>query len=255
MASVIDLVSSTVYPKAQLLASIYGLNRTFTKKILVGLEFDDEKKFFVPIVRLIGNDFVGIAFNPSDWTIFTNTFRHIDEYFSSYTSNYADHQMVGGNFSLRFTTAHNDKAVQIEELLSPAKCDASTNLAPIRKYKRSIVMKKTTFDRLKVIVGCISVRLQYLKNIESSVEFFANELGKHYLQLLCQKQEAQYTTVDIGDILEVSKISEEDFFKIAEKFTTVQPLNINEMKILTEEFLFDHVHYIAFKAQNSIQYM
>ena len=106
-----DIISNTVYPKGQLFSSIYGLNKTYTKKVLVGLEYDDEKRIFAPKVQLVGNDFIGIGFNPVEWRSLVNTFPHIDEYFRSYSTSYTDQQIVGCSFILRFTTAHSDKAI------------------------------------------------------------------------------------------------------------------------------------------------
>ena len=83
----------------------------------MGYEYDEEKRIFALKVRLVGNDFIEIGFNPVKWRSLVNTFTHIDEYFGSYSTSYTDQQMVGCNFTLRFTTAHSDKAIQIEELL------------------------------------------------------------------------------------------------------------------------------------------
>lgn len=252
-----DLTNNAVYPRGQLFSSIYGLNKTYTKKVVVGLEFDEVKRLFAPKVRLIGNDFIGIAFNPMEWSSLTNSFPHIDAYFGSYTNNYADQQIVGCNFSLRFTTAHSDKAVQIEELLQPARIGDCAQVIPVKKqYKRSIVMKRATFEKLRHIIHCVRAKLDYLDSIESSVEYFADQLGKHYLEELSQKHQAQITEVSVSDILSAGKLVETDFLKIAATFPTseMKVLNMDEMTILTEELIFTNVEYIAFKAQNNIVY-
>ena len=46
-----DLIGNMVYPKGKLFSSIYGLNKTYSKKSLVGLEYDEEKRLFAPKVR------------------------------------------------------------------------------------------------------------------------------------------------------------------------------------------------------------
>ena len=188
---------------------------------------------------MIGNDFIGLAFNVAEWKSLTNTFPHIDDYFGSYSSNYADQQMVGCNFSLRFTTAHSDKAIQIEELLQPSKNGDCAQITPVKKYKRSVIMKRTTFEKLKNITDCVAVKLRYLESIEARVEFFADQLGKHFLGALSQKQEAQYTTISITDILSAEKLAASAFEKIVAKFPTAEmrPLTLDEMNILTEKFI------------------
>ena len=117
-------------------------------------------------------------------------------------------------------------------------------------------MKRATFEKLKNIINCVNVKLQYFDKIETSVEFFADQLGKHYLDTLSLKQRAQYTTISITDIISGDKPSETDLEKIAVKFPTTEmrALNMDEMSILTEEFLFTSPDYIAFKASNNIAY-
>lgn len=179
-----DHIGNALYPKGQHFSAIYSLNKTYTKKVLVGLEFDEIQRLFAPKVQLIGNDFIGIAFNLMEWRSLTNVFTHIEEYFGSYSNNYADRQMVGCIFSLRFTTAHSDKAVQIEELIQPARNSDWAQVMRVKKYKRSTIMKRPTFEKLKQIMDCLRVKLDYLDSMKKSVEFFADQLGKHYLEEL-----------------------------------------------------------------------
>lgn len=249
-----DLVENTVYPKGQLLSSIYGLNKTYTKKVLIGLEFDEEKRLFVPKVRLFGNDFIGLAFNQREWDSLVGTFMPMADYFENHISNFADRQIVGCNFSVRFTTAHSGKAVVIEELPRPKKDGDCDQMMSIKKFRRSIVMKRPTFENLRLVIDCVRAKLEYLHSIESSVEFFADQLGKHYLEKLSEKQESQYTTVSISDIFSVSKLTEADFHEFAGQFQSAElrALSKHEMVILAEELLFTKAEYLAFKAQNSI---
>lgn len=252
-----DLVENAVYPKGQLLSSVYGLNRTYSKKVVVGLEFDDEKRLFVPKVRLIGIDFIGIVFNQKEWDSLIGTFMPIEDYFENHISNFTDRQIVGANFSLRFTTAHSDKAIQIEELMHPKKDGDCGQMMSFKKtYRRSIVMKRSTFEKLRHVTDCVRAKLEYLSSIQNSVEFFADQLGKHYLEKLNEKQEAQYTVVSKADIFSVGKLTEADFHKFAGQFQSaeLQALNKHEMIILAEELLFAKVEYLAFKAQNNIVY-
>ena len=251
-----DLIENAVYPKGQLFSSIYGLNRTYTKKVLVGLEFDDEKRLFVPKVRLIGNDFIGIAFDQKEWDSLLGTFMPMEDYFENHISNFADRQIVGCNFTLKFTTAHSDKAVQIEELLRPTKNGDCAQMMSFKKYRRSIVMKRSTFEKLRQVTDCVRAKLEYLSSIEKSVEFFADQLGKLYLEKLSQKQEAQITEVSTSDILAVGKLTESDYHHLAGQFQSLelQAIDKREMIILAEELLFIKVEYLAFQAQRSIVY-
>ena len=106
------------------------------------------------------------------------------------------------------------------------------------------------------IIDCVRVKLDYLDSIETSVEYFADQLGQYYLDELSRRQAAQHTTVTVSDILSVTKPTEKDFLIIAGKFPTaeIKVLNMDEMNILTEELIFICIDFIAFKAQTNIVY-
>ena len=66
-------------------AVLYALKKSFTKKIIVVLEYEFVGKvrdqYYKPVVRLLSNDFEGVAFLYDDWKEFETNFDEIDKYF------------------------------------------------------------------------------------------------------------------------------------------------------------------------------
>ena len=65
-----------------LLASIYGLNNSFTKKILVGIEVMPTFKFQT-VIRLVSHSAQGITFDSKTWTQLQEKLELITTYFDS----------------------------------------------------------------------------------------------------------------------------------------------------------------------------
>ena len=49
---------------------VYSLNASQTKKVIIGLEFDNGAQQFVPKLRLLGHDRQGIVFTHNSWEHF-----------------------------------------------------------------------------------------------------------------------------------------------------------------------------------------
>ena len=70
---------SAKYYCHQLLPMVYGLNKSYSKKITIGLENKKIGDEFLPIIRISGNDdFVGIPLTVSDWSLFEENFSIIE---------------------------------------------------------------------------------------------------------------------------------------------------------------------------------
>ena len=64
-----------------LLTRTFALNKSWSKKIMVGLEFEDiSDQRFKPTVRLLSKDFEGISFDMENWKNFQAIFEDIDQY-------------------------------------------------------------------------------------------------------------------------------------------------------------------------------
>ena len=84
----------------QVFCTLYALNKSFTKKIIVGLEYDESigrfgDEYYKFVVRLLSNDFEGVAFLYNDWEEFKTSFDGIDKYFR--VDNSLKDQKIYGN--------------------------------------------------------------------------------------------------------------------------------------------------------------
>lgn len=181
-----------------MMSSLYGLNKSFSKKVYLGIEIGDNGYGEV-VIRLTGKDFIGVRFSPEKWQNFVGTFVHVDKFFAQNrdSKDMLDQRVVGNGFSTRFTTSHGDRAIEIEE-----EEDRSAN----KKFRHNIVMKCSTYWTLKKYIACIQAKIDLLikklpmwncimeKAIRSSGQTpngdqrnVADEINEKVLEELCEK--------------------------------------------------------------------
>lgn len=152
-------------PPQLMLSVVYGLNKSFSKKIYAGLLV--EEGHARTKIRLAGNDFVGVTFDVVMWKNFVDSFEHITKFFKSGRDNHEmlDQKIVGCGFTVRFAISHRDKAIEIEEE------DKSDHQSVVKKYRRSVIMKQGTFEGIKRYLPCIDARISHLAEMESCVDY------------------------------------------------------------------------------------
>lgn len=191
--------SFTLFEKQLLLPALYGLNRSFTKKIIIGFEDrEEEDSSFYPATRLVGNDFTGISFNIEAWQRFQEHFDTVSRYLDGGYDNVNemwDERIVTPDFSIFFTMSYGQKAIVIEkpeeELRDGQQEDKHNNQQKKESKKKKlyhcVVMQKVTFDNLKEICDCVNERLNYLEKItmcvnkckDSLIKLLHTEIGKN----------------------------------------------------------------------------
>ena len=193
----------TVQHAPQVFCTLYPLNKSFTKKVIIGLEYDEtadklDDECYKPVVRLLSNDFEGVAFSCDDWEDFKTSFNDIDKYFRGLDTGLKDQKIYGNGWILKFTTSHQDKAIEIEE-------DRRPGVGRIKRFRHSLIIKKVTFDCLQeFIVKCVDTRLKYLSSIASSVRRVTCELMEFLTNKSSLMHEAQiqlYTSNIVKDIV------------------------------------------------------
>lgn len=170
--------SFTLFEKQLLLPTLYGLNRSFTKKIIIGFK-EQEDGCLYPSVRLIGNDYSGISFNTESWRSFQEQFNTVSEYLNGeYNVNGpGDQRITTQHFLIFFTISYGQRAIAIEkksEVLRDEKNEESKKKKPYHY----IIMQKITFDNLKEICVCVNERLNYLEKIIMCVNHCKDVLVK-----------------------------------------------------------------------------
>ena len=129
----------------QLFPMVYGLNKSYTKKITIGLENKKLGGEFLPVIRLSGNDFVGIPFTVSDWRLFEENFPGIEKFFETEDGDMLDKKIPFSHFSIRLIMSYGDKAFELE-----GENSQTSDQPPTKQYRRSLIFNKVSFDRLKI---------------------------------------------------------------------------------------------------------
>ena len=58
-------------------------NKSFTKKIVIGVKLGEDDEF-IPVIKILGRGFVGIKISYSDWCAHKSFFSRIHNYFEEY---------------------------------------------------------------------------------------------------------------------------------------------------------------------------
>ena len=168
----VELVSVFVEQKSSgpcslpqlLFPTIYGLNKSFSKKIYMGLSVGQEGDVELEL-RIIGSDFNGVRL--SSFENFSSTFEIISRFFASGKNDRSmlDQKLVGCGFNVRFVISHKEKAIEIEE-------DVSSMPPKMRKkYRRNVILKETTFSMLEEDQPLLEARAAYYVKIAASYNF------------------------------------------------------------------------------------
>ena len=101
----------TIQHAPQVFCTLYRLNKSFTKKVIVGLEYDEtadklDNEGYKPVGRLLSNDFEGGAFSCDDKEDFKTSFNDIDKYFRGLDTGLKDQKIYSNGWILKFTTSH-----------------------------------------------------------------------------------------------------------------------------------------------------
>lgn len=238
---VVDASATSNYRPAQMmLSTLYGLNKSFSKKIFLGLEISDAGIAEIR-VRIVGNDFIGVPFTSANWKHFVKSFNHISKFFSTGrdNKNMLDQKIVGSGFSVRFTISHRDKAIEIEE-------DEKKGSEPAtKKFRRSIVMKSNTFDILDRYIPIISARISHLETIlESWNACMIDVVRRAEVKFAETKKAFEYPD---SVLMANPSLTEQDFEEISLllKDRKLCPLSIAEIRVICQE-----VVHVTFNSNN-----
>ena len=193
-------MATTKFHCHQVLPTVYGLNKSYTKKIAVGLENSGVGHTdFQPIIRIFTDDFVGISFTAEEWLCFREQFPDIEKYLDTDSVEKQDEQQLHSSFNIRFIRSYNDKAIE----LVPRDVREEEGGEPPKKkpYRPSLVFKKVTFDHLKTVSRCIDVRVKYLTNVQKNIKIIISCISKFLKGQLEKDQESQYVNFTKSDVL------------------------------------------------------
>ena len=71
--------------------------------------------------------------------------------------------------------SYGDKAFELVEEDSQ-----TSDQPPTKQYRRSLIFKKVTSDRLKILKHCIRVRVRFLLDVTCNIEYIMNLLCYYF---------------------------------------------------------------------------
>ena len=107
----------------------------------------------------------------SDWRLFEENFPIIEKFFETEDNDMLDKKIPFSHFSIRLIMSYSDKAFEhVEEKDSQTPSDPP----PSKQYQRSLIFKKVSFDRLKILKHCMRVRVRFLLDVICNIEYIMN---------------------------------------------------------------------------------
>lgn len=180
--------------------TVFSLNKSYSKKLFVGLECNSITKVECePVVRLIANDFHGIKFTVETWKKFTESFNEISKWFYDDTKiALLDTKIFGEGWNVRFSRSYSQKSIEIEEVLLSSAAEQE------KRFKRSIVMTEVSFNHLKNYLNkCINLKLKYLQNVSNSVGKIILDILNNVFLEVTTAHEAQLLLIEKKNIIEI----------------------------------------------------
>lgn len=238
----------------QLFCAFYPLNKSYSKKIVVGLEYDFlNDEYFKPVVRLLNSDFTGIAFSYDGWQELKSNFFEISNYFSGVTENSDGQKIYGTGWTIKFTRGHQDKAIIIED-------DRTPNQSKIlrRRTRRSIVLKRATFDCLNEYISkCIDIRLDCLLAISGNVSFAVKKIVEYIVNRsrldMANAQAAHYTSFVVKQY--VNSIDDVVLTRIVKSVESRSEKFENQTTLIKEEIQYILYEITSLHMYNFIDYL
>ena len=183
-----QVVKKNLHP---IFAQIYGLNKSWTKKIIVGLEYTDgDAAKFEPIVRICDKNAQGIKIKLEEWILFKSMFQNISKYFNGECDSLQDSEYHGSSWRMKFTFSYRERAISIQEMLNNTHRPCGVMLTP--QFEHNIVMKKVTFDTLSEhIVKLVDQHLEELQRIADAASMMVPKVCDHIKLEASMENDAQ----------------------------------------------------------------
>ena len=228
----------------RLLSTVFALNTSLTKKVVISIEYDNNVQNFIPKIRLIGRDFVGLQLNEETWTDFKRVLEEVTMFFCSHNQKILGKRITIGNLCLNLTTSHSDRALEIYENTD----EVDDSRGQKKKYVQNIVYKFNTFTNLKKLIKCIDCKFAELKKITNQLDGLLNELVKKLYANIQHPKDSQYLMMT-AQVIETSdiRINDEEILRIKNNLGTECDLSCAEISTILYQFLCIKPDYIAYK--------
>lgn len=221
--------------------SVYPLNKSFSKKLVIGLEYKNLEGEYQPVVRLCGSDYVGIPFSKEEWQNFKGTFSDVSDYFGDRKDDLFEQKIYGKSWSLRFSRNHKDKSIEVEEDRRPS-VDGVVN----KRYRSSIIMKKVTFEWLNDhVYKSIDNQFEYLSRIANFVDCIVKESVILIDEFAKCRFESQIENYSHDNVKEAILHGGDDCVDLLVRAVEKRAQGMQMKKMLCDELIADVFHQLA----------
>ena len=97
----------------------------------------------------------------------------MNSFFETEDDDMLDKNVPFSRFSIRLIMSYGDKAF---ELVEEEDSQTTDNQPPTKQYRRSLIYKKVSFDRLKMLKHCIRERVGFLLDVTSNIEYIISKI-------------------------------------------------------------------------------
>lgn len=203
-----------------IMPTLYALNKSFSKKLLIGMNYNEQDSFH-PTIKLVNQSFEGLTFDKESWTaLCTKGFPKIEEYF--YSGNGPDSLLQKaniGNFDVHFVISHGEKAIQIEE-------KDQGNSKTAESFKRSITLKLISFIWLKDISRSVQFKLDFLTENKEAIAHLNHLLLQFIHNTILQMYDREITNATKNDVrLATTDLEQAVFDGILDELNTLYKEN------------------------------
>ena len=162
---------------------------------------------------------------------FKKSFEDVENYFSNRDDSLRDQKIHGDGSGLRFTEAHHDKAVMVEDK------DQKRGLVGYKKrFRHSIILKFVTFKCLnRFTQKSIDTHFEYLNSIARSVGILAQEVCDDIENKVSLSYEAQIDTYNTNHIDSYVDNVCSNITVLFESFYNIVQKRLNESNLFIEK--------------------
>lgn len=239
-----QIIRKNLHP---LYAKTYTLNKSRTKKISVGLEYNDDSMNLTPAIRFADKESVGIKINLDEWDKLKKMFGNIEQYLEGGCDQLRDSEYHGSSWKMKFTFSHFDRAISIQEVLNNTHRPFGVLVTPT--YQQNLVFKKVTFDTLKQhVVKLVDKHLDQLKLIADATTRMVKKVVDYVALQASMQNDAQIQVFKPSHVRSYTSSFSDEAAKKLEIAMTEEglPLSQEVIYILFFEIASLHAEYVAY---------
>lgn len=185
--------NASVYQPTPLLPTMYALNKSYTKKIMVCMEnAHNGAEDFEPVVRIMGADGNGIKLTSKGWCDFKETFPKMKNYFASRDAQ--EENIHYDDFTVRLCTGWGEKMFELVEKVSVEGKNG-------KAFQKSLAFKRPTIEYLTNVAKCVDVRYEWLSKVKDSVKHIIDAICEYIIDKMSLENESQVLYISAHDVV------------------------------------------------------